>query len=563
MKTKDFLWGMLASMFLVGCSQNEDLPEGGNEKGENEWSYMAINVNEVPDAGSRSVTEGGYVYGTKDENKVKDAYFFFFKSNGDPFTVTDYVPGGDGEAGRGGENWVKYTFSDSGQDGSGSQNVERKLAAVLALKKMTEYHPDQVVAVLGWAPSSTSAINLVTLRKTLGEQYKNNEGYFIMSNSVYNNGTKNMYATALTDANFATTKEAALAHPVDIYVERLAVRMGVSLNSDKLTDGKFKVDVEPITIVDEANPVEVYAEILGWDINTTVDHTYLQKDIEGNGSWDLGFGWNKSSDYRSHWAVTPYGTIGEHTINFDKSFDFNEFNTLDKKDYCLENTNQSNKTKVIVRAQLKDKEGNALSIASWMGQYYRLVDLKGAVVSSLATSGSPLYYKVGEGEWTSINAEVGGEVPGCDFIDLIRGDNDGTDEGADYYKAIFTLSDAGKTVKWSYDKTTELEEQAVITKLQSLSFAKIWTDGNTYYFLDVEHLGGHEKHNYGVVRNHAYEIVIDGVAGLGTPVFITETGDDYPEIPDPVIPDESETFLSAKINILSWKLVTNNVTLGK
>ena len=57
--------------------------------------------------------------------------------------------------------------------------------------------------------------------------------------------------------------------------------------------------------------------------------------------------------------------------------------------------------------------------------------------------------------------------------------------------------------------------------------------------------------------------------GLGTPVYYPDgykpedSTPDIPEIPDPVVPSDDETYLSAKINVLSWKIVNNDVTLGQ
>ena len=61
-----------------------------------------------------------------------------------------------------------------------------------------------------------------------------------------------------------------------------------------------------------------------------------------------------------------------------------------------------------------------------------------------------------------------------------------------------------------------------------------------------------------VIRNHAYQLNVTEVKGLGTPV----NGNTQPEIPEPVDPGATETYIAAQINVLSWRLVNNNVTLG-
>lgn len=579
MKAKDLLWGFLASMFLVGCSQNEDLPEGGNEKGEKEWSYIAINVNATPNAGGRAVTDDGFTYGTADENKVKDAYFFFFKADGEPFIVNDYIPDSEnGNAERAGENWVQYTFQgDAGSDGAGTSNVERKMNAVLTLAGIKDSYPTYMVVVLGGQPVSSTAVSLTSLRSLLINNYKNPDGYFIMSNSVYGDGVNGVYAATLTKGNFATTPEAAKTSPVNVYVERVAARVGVSLNSANVVSGtnifvvkKGSTD-QQIQIEGETDPTKVYAEILGWDINTTINHTYLIKNIQDFENWNtqLGFTWSDPNNYRSYWENTPHRTADPVT-SYDRTFDFNLFNDLSVKDYCMGNTNTTPKTKVVVRAQLQKEDGTPLNIVSWLGHYYKFGDLKGIVATSLSNE---LFYRTdGSSSWTAINTVVSGSVPGLGYIALVRGDGDTDNEASDYYKATFTLDDSGKSLQWSFDGVNALTNisggatvaEQVAAKLKSLAPAKIWTNGHTYYFLDIEHLGNSSTiRNYGVVRNHAYEIIVDGIVGLGTPVYKTEVGDDFPTIPEPIIPDETETYLAAKINILSWALVSNNVILGQ
>ena len=95
--------------------------------------------------------------------------------------------------------------------------------------------------------------------------------------------------------------------------------------------------------------------------------------------------------------------------------------------------------------------------------------------------------------------------------------------------------------------------------------AKVWQDGATYYFTNIEHFNGKDA----VIRNHHYVVNITGAVGLGTPVYYPDgykpedSTPDIPEIPDPVVPSDDETYLSAKINVLSWKIVNNDVTLGQ
>ena len=60
---------------------------------------------------------------------------------------------------------------------------------------------------------------------------------------------------------------------------------------------------------------------------------------------------------------------------------------------------------------------------------------------------------------------------------------------------------------------------------------------------------------YGVVRNHSYRITINTMSGFGTPVYNPD------EVIDPVIPKDTETYLAARINVLSWRVVPSSVDL--
>ena len=89
--------------------------------------------------------------------------------------------------------------------------------------------------------------------------------------------------------------------------------------------------------------------------------------------------------------------------------------------------------------------------------------------------------------------------------------------------------------------------------LKALGTAKVWSEGRTYYYFDIKHLGNKKN---GVVRNHIYDANITARTGLGTPVYNPDEII-YPEKPE----DDDNSFIAAQINILSWRVVANDVTL--
>lgn len=92
-------------------------------------------------------------------------------------------------------------------------------------------------------------------------------------------------------------------------------------------------------------------------------------------------------------------------------------------------------------------------------------------------------------------------------------------------------------------------------------------EGGMFYTIPIEHEitaaanGTQQTGYYGVVRNHWYKVTINNIVRIGHGVF--DPGSDT-NPGEPIIPDEPENpryYVAANINILSWKLVNQNVDL--
>jgi hypothetical protein len=93
--------------------------------------------------------------------------------------------------------------------------------------------------------------------------------------------------------------------------------------------------------------------------------------------------------------------------------------------------------------------------------------------------------------------------------------------------------------------------------LKSVPSAVLYKDGKTFYYVDIRHLAKDldKTGSYGVVRNHIYDIVIKSIKGYGSPVYEGIQLVEYPTTP------EQNSFVSAQINILSWRLVNQEVDI--
>lgn len=525
MKTNRLLLGLIAVGTLFSCS-NDDADFERLETGQVEKSYIAIDVNSAYDL----TRAADYEKGTVAEKMVNKAIFFFFDNAGNPFNVGTEI-GGTG---------VNYIVKDNltGTDSS-SENIETITEAVLTIEGNKGSNPASVVAVLNWDYNSAS-ISLSELNATLLDEATAADAAngFVMSNSVYMNGTDIIDATPITAANISTNANDANSVAVQIYVERLAAKVAMT---NTATDGVYDTGVE--------NPynagTNLYAKVLNWDLNTTISHTNMVKTISP--SWtdaNLGIiGWNIEAYKRSFWgASAPVNG----TVSLAKEFTWNGLdNTAGEAAYCLENTSGDN-TKVLVKAQLVDVDGNPVEIVKFLGEYITIEGLKNQVASALASK----YYK----------------YDGASYISILPTDIDLKQAGsADYdsYSVEYILTSAAEGATWKVkndDGTTYSDATAadVNGALASLAAALVWKDGMTYYFTDIKHLGSDGSvAEYGVVRNHSYVVNVNGIAGLGTPVY---DGDN--NIDEPVRSTDTEAFISAQINILSWRLISNDVTLN-
>jgi hypothetical protein len=227
--------------------------------------------------------------------------------------------------------------------------------------------------------------------------------------------------------------------------------------------------------------------------------------------------------------------------------------------YCGENTNgEALRTKVLLKGQLMQKNGEnyePLELARWYGTEYAGNEaLRIAVANSLKYT---LYYADG-GSYTSIKPE---------HLVCVAGSS----VGAEAYEVGFQLSTEGQAQTWyQYSSADGYEifgdtgvagDNAAKANayLKGVEPALLYSNGMTYYIVDIKHLGTAGKTaEYGVVRNHVYQIDINSITGYGSPVYSglsnIVTPPEYPE-------EDEASYVAARINVLSWKVVKQGVNI--
>ena len=414
--------------------------------------------------------------------------------------------------------------------------------------------------------------------------------YFIMSNSVYLAGNNVMKATPLTVNNIHKTEAEANADPVKIYVERIAAKVTVTT-----ANGETKFPLGDTVKVDGVD-TDVYAHLLGWELHLENTQSYLLKKIDASWTDDsLGFVWNNSPYYRCYWATSLPAPSGSdesfkmfystsplpagfangygHAIGNNNNILNGQF-TPGSYSYIGENTNarytdtdgniQNPCTKVILKAKLGKEDGTALEIAKWMGQQYiGESNLRIAIANTLAYT---LYARTEDGGnvvYTSIKPED---------LECVAGSNGAHASIIDDNNSYVQLSDLGETKNWyklvngAYEPVAadlNVDANSLNTTNEFLATSVepsvLYYSGESFYYIDIKHLGNGtgKPGDYGIVRNHIYNIVVKTIGGFGSPTYVGTNDIIEPEYPED--PEDQESFVSAQVNILAWRLVNQEV----
>ena len=577
---KKYFYIALAALGFAACAEKID-DNSPVHKGEVEESYIAINLMSA-DVDTRAVTDNignadeyGYEKGTENERKITSAHFFFFKE-GTPFNVNTTnvpatAPGGD-------SNHISLNITDAHPEDDRMENVSDIKDAVLVLSTYKGYYPNQIVAVLNWTPENRS-YTLKELHEVATNSLGNDTAGYVMSNSVYMDGSNKMVDVVnITDANIKLTPEAAKSAPIDIYVERTAAKVVLTANG-KVANTQNIFDTQknstPILSAGTSPEIDVYVQLHGWELYNDYSTSSLLKNIDT--SWDpavLGLTWNDIPYYRCYWAESQNTSLNDtfswkyenaSEKGFQTDYGFSVASAANYTDrttytYCCENTNgEALRTKVILKGQLMQLDGTEykpLELARWYGTEYAGNEaLRIAVANSLKYT---LFSSDDETTYSPIQPED---------LECVAGES----VGAEAYEVGFQLSAAGKTKRW-YQYSSEsghvvfgdngvAGDNIVMTDkyLKGVEPALLYAEGMTYYIVDIKHLGATGKTaEYGVVRNHVYQIDIKSISGYGSPVY---SGFDF-IVKQPEYPIENEaSYVAARINVLSWKIVQQGVDI--
>lgn len=506
----------LAAFAFSACTSEDAVENNPNVEGVK--SYVAVNINNVGAGGTRA--DEVFENGTAAESKINTIRFYFFTQNGDPYKLAD------------GNNWLEIAPTQLKES---TGNVEKITNSMLVIKGKDMTYPQSMMAVVN--PETIEAGKLKDFMKksdvegvVAAQNFKAQTADapasdFVMTSSVYAQDGKTVWTSDIS-GHVALTEDAALQDPVDIYVERVAAK--ITSTASGATDGKFLVG-------ETATGTPVYAKIEGWGIAKENTKANLIKVIDP--AWTeaaIGFNWNDANFYRSYWETTP-----ENDGTYKSWADYAK-TQIGNVYYTAPNT--SNAPIYVAAAKLVDKDGKALEISKYKGvQYLSEDDVKKVILNE---NKSKNFYKVVS------TTEAGTMYESLDVTDLVF-----VVDAAKPYEVKAQVK-AGVEV---YQKAGEV--YTVATAAANTAFgannAVIYKHGMTYYWTSVKHLGASGKiGEFGMVRNHFYKVDVTKISGFGTAVYDKNT--DFV----PVTPDEDPmTYLAARINVLSWRVVGQTVEL--
>ena len=561
-----------AALMMSACSSDNDI-EGGATKPGSDPQYLAVNIVNV---GTTPTRAGEYENGTEEESKIKKVRFYFFNGDGSPYLIKN--PNVTEVTGGGNVNWLEATPGDDTTTPGSSANVEKITQTVLVINGEQNAAPAAIMAVVNpetVEPATLkdgATMRLSELRSTaVGSKFYNKDAStgkvsdFVMSNSVYINAGEDV-CSSLVAGHLTTSEKTAMENPVDLYVERVVAKVTADVDKDafKVGDGSNWETTKygTTTAVGKYGDYDVYAVIEGWGLAEENGKAEVEKQVDK--SWTdgtLGIGtWNTYDYHRSFWersVAFNTGVDGNRPVNHK----YEEFKAKMKDElYTLPNTpiekvtnlNTNNLTKLLVAATLryKDAENNwhNAEICRYNGMNFLGIDnLKKHVASTF----SQYYTSTDNTHYTQLS---GSDI---DFKD--------PDATMVQYRVTPTLAaDPEGVTKKYYTKNpgttsdfTEVNKSTVLAAIEA-SKAEVRKDGKAYYYVPIKHLGkAGELGEYGVVRNHFYKITLTGIKGFGTPVYNPEL------VIDPTVPTYDNTYLAARVQVLQWRVVNQNVSLGE
>lgn len=531
MKTK-FYFGAFAALALGFASCSSDDPINGPVDPDGPTvgdKYMAVVIQNIGSTGRAlpgdTDFEGPANGSSESTFTADDIRFYFFTESGQPFLMVNN--GVNGEVSN--TNMVKpYELKTENTNGA-EDNIEGYLVLGTPAAGYLGNEPAKVFCIVNpighdFEYYAEKSLDELKNEKVTYNIDKDAFSKFVMTNSTYEKGGKEIYYTDVTGCIESDPTEAK-KNPARIYLERLAAKVRVKDLGTKVVceKGTPTNPEKEFTIRGIDGKVKLDVELVGWELINQAKKTNAIKNITSCLTTAPFEDWNDETRHRSYWAITAAQADDDfykNTFNIKtdafalKSYDASK--PTENIAYCYGNTyfaddvesvndRTTNATAILVKGIVK-KNGSteALDLVCWGGDYFTTGTFKQYVIDAWNNEHNS---SLTADKVTFVNQTSGGVTlkPNTWMVNV---------DGSNWSRF--------KDFMW-------------------------WEKGVTSYYLNIKHTPGGK---FGVVRNHIYDYKITDVIGLGIP-------GSEPENPEETTP----TYLAAVVYCLNWRVVSNTTVL--
>ena len=605
MKLNKFLLAALAAASLTACSDSTDVEKGNGAQWNSDgtgYVSLSLNLPTTKSTGMRATDSNNDQFedGTADEYKVNDVMLILFQgAKGTKEADAKFV--------------AAYKLSNVFDKESTTGNITATSKLTRKIKSVDEDNPLYAyVAINSTGVLSTTNAGADDIENTsltingsttafsgnftefLKQTTKsgNASANFLMGNAPLADASGNVHTLSTIDASMIknSAAEAAKAPAAEVYVERAVAKVTLE-----------KAATAENTIKNITTGTAPKWTITGWTLDNTRTNTQIVRNVQGFSTWKAypttnagRFKGNTAVDanntyYRTYWA---YDGNGAYTLwNDDPTATNDAFKRLNETEvtnkitkpeykiaapqYCFENTfdvanmNYKNTTRALVKVHIgetTDTEDKFMYNEDY-ATYANLSDINNKLAEKIKGLTAVEAVNTTNANITDIN------------FDYYAHKNDGTTvakSDAKYYVLkSFTIN--GKTYDDSAVDPADPDKALFQLVRDYFGRISIYRGGNCYYQILIKHFGdaltpwsGNNSENtpttgvvydggdakylgrYGVLRNNWYNLNITGINKIGTP-DVTK--------PDNTPDDNLDSYISVKINVLSWAQRQQDVTL--
>ena len=581
MKKFKFFSLAFAALMLGACSSDDiaEGPQSGPEWNAEGQGYINLAINLPSQPASRANDE--YDDGTPEEYDVKDATLILFS---------------DGKVNSAYSMDLNFALDGSSDNITTTARITQQINSMTGtIEALVVLNNNDVFTVgeggeLTVGGTDARGKSLDELNQAISDNIGTNRNWhnngFLMSNAVLatapggaNASTGSAKTLVPIDANkiYKTEAEASNNPAANIYVERAEAKVTVTNSlSGKTTDGSglaYTIDgwcldntnntsklVRTVNGFDTWKGLASNAVTAPADLYRFVGETSVGTNVAGNETYYRIY-WGDDYNYSST-AADALTTVGGQTVADGSLISDIDGNT---PDYCFENTTdfatmrENNCTRVVVKASFNG--GNPFyTIDGDRAKVY-------TAANAAAEAASRIVADADFQTWASTNVQAGQTLESTD-LEVTLSDEAGVAE----VEAVTLTEDGQAKLNADADFATA---NAVALGNENIDL-KYYDNGEAYYSVWVSHFGkdgtpwnGDEAQtpavgniypggdaNYlgrwGMLRNNWYEVQLTGIRSLGEPTVSEATGDTI---------DKLESFISARINVLSWTKRTQSAEL--